>query len=120
MTGKSEWTLAAGFVAALLDWLVGFQWDSLSAGQAAAIMTAINAVAMLVAAWRTRPVAPQVFTYAVASLAALAVAYGMHFSQESVGQFTAVLLAALAFIGRAQTSPVEDAPYTGVLGSKVP
>lgn len=105
---KPEWTLIAAAIATVLNWLVGFQWDGLSPVQAAALMTAINAVAAVFTAWKTRPVPPQVYTYLIASLAALGTAYGAHWSQESVGMFAAAVVAVLGLITRWQVSPVES------------
>lgn len=104
---KPEWTLIAAAIAAILNWLVGFGFDNLNAEQAALIMTAINAVAALVVAWRTRPVPPQIYTYLIASLAALAAAYGLEFSTQAVATFTAAVIAVLGLITRNQVSPVE-------------
>lgn len=107
MPRKMEWALISAAIAAVLNWLVGFKWESLSAEQAALIMTAINAVAALVMAWRTRPVPPGAYVYVIASLAALGSAYGANWSQEAVGQFTAALIAILGMLHRVQVSPVE-------------
>jgi hypothetical protein len=107
---KAEWTLIVGVIAAVLNWLVGFQLDFLSAHQAAAWMVAINAVAAVVAAWKTRPIPPQIFTYLIASLAALGGAYQLHFDQAQVGAFTAVILSVLALLTRSQVSPANDVP----------
>lgn len=113
---KKEWTLIAGVIAAALDWGVGFGWHNLTATQAAWINTAIAAVVGVVVAWQTRPIAPQAFTYAVASLAGLLGAYGLHLSTQSVAAFSALVVAVLAAITRGQVSPKADAPHTGVLG----
>lgn len=104
---KMEWTLIAAAIAAVLNWMVGFGLDNLSTAQAAAIMVAINAVAALVTAWRTRPVPPNVYVYLIASLAALGAAYGLEFSQENVGAFTTAVIAVLGLVARWQVSPVE-------------
>ena len=87
--------------------MVGFNLDNLNAKQAALIMTAVNAVAALVVAWRTRPVPPGVYAYLIASLAALGSAYGLEWSQEAVGTFTAAVIAILGMLHRVQVSPVE-------------
>lgn len=108
MNRKPEWTLVAAAAAATLNWLVGFQWDGLSAEQAALVMTAINAVAAVFTAWRTRPVPPNVWAYGVASLAAVGTAYGAHWTQESVALFTAAMVAVLGAVMRQQVSPVES------------
>lgn len=108
MAGKREWTLIFAAVAGVLNWLVGFKFHGLSAGQAALWIAAISAVAGAVAAWRTRPVPPQVFTYAVTALAALAAGYGLHMSQAMVASTATVVLAILALVTRGQVSPVEE------------
>jgi len=108
MPRKMEWALFSAAIAAGLDWFVGFKLDSLSTGQAAAIMTAINAVAALVVAWRTRPVPPGVYVYLIASLAALGSAYGLEWSQEAVATFTTFVIAVLGMLHRVQVSPVGD------------
>lgn len=107
MPRKPEWTLIAAALTALLNWGVGFGLDSLTAGQAAALMVAVNAVAATVVAWRTRPVPPNVYTYLIASLAALGAAYGLQFSQEHVGLFTSAVIAVLGLVTRNQVSPKE-------------
>ena len=110
VTRKAEWTLSLAALAAVLNWLVGFQLDFLSAGQAAAWMVAVNAAAGLVAAWKTRPIPPQVFVYVIASAAALTAAYGLTFRQDQVATFTDAILAILALLTRGQVSPASDVP----------
>jgi hypothetical protein len=107
MPRKMEWTLISAAIAAVLNWVVGFQLDNLTAEQAAAIMVAINALAGGFAAWRTRPIPPQVYVYVIGSLAALGAAYGLEFSQEHVATFTSAVIAVLGLITRWQVSPVE-------------
>lgn len=104
---KMEWALISAAIAAVLNWLVGHNFHGLTAGQAAAFMVAINAVAALVVALRTRPVPPGVYVYLIASLAALGAAFGLEFSQENVGTFTAAVIAVLGMLHRVQVSPVE-------------
>lgn len=119
MTRKPEWTLVAAAIAAILNWLVGFSWDGLSAEQAAAVMVGINALAAAFTAWKTRPVPPNVWAYLIASLAAVGTAYGAHWTQESVALFTAAVVAVLGAIMRQQVSPVE-AVDPAVLGKPTP
>jgi hypothetical protein len=107
MPRKMEWALVSAVIAAGLNWFVGFKLDSLSTEQAAAIMVAINAVAAVVVAWRTRPVPPGLYTYLIASLAALGSAYGLNWSQENVALFTTFVIAVLGMLHRVQVSPVE-------------
>lgn len=114
-----EPTLWLAVLAGALNFAVTFGLDGLNAEQAAWINTAINAIVAAVAAARTRPVAPQAFTYALTSLAGLFAAYGLDFSQEMVGSANLLMLSILALLTRGQVSPKEDAPVTGVLGNKV-
>jgi hypothetical protein len=115
MPRKPEWTLIAAALAAVLDWVVGFKLEALSAEQAAAVMVAINAVVAVVVAYKTRPIPPQVYTYLIASLAALGGAYGLNFNAEHTATFTAAAIAVLGLITRHQVSPVESVD-TRVLG----
>lgn len=105
MKRSAEWTLGIGAVAALLNWLAGYGWHALTPAQAAAWIVLINALAGVVAAWKTRPIGPQVFTYAISSAAALAVAYGAHVDSTHVALFTDFVLAVLALVTRMQVSP---------------
>jgi len=116
---RREPTLYIGALAALLNWLVGFQFDGLSAEQASWWMVVINAVLGVWAAIKTRPIAPQAFTYLITSAAGLGAAYGLDYSQEQLGQFNALVMAVLMFLTRGQVSPTLDAGKTGVLGTKV-
>lgn len=113
-----EFTLWFAVITAALNLLVTFKLDYLSPEQAADIIALISAVFGVVAAWRTRPIAPQVFTYALSAAIALLGAYGLHFTQEQVGQWNFLVLAVVALITRNQVSPSEDAHRTGVLGNK--
>jgi hypothetical protein len=113
---KISWALVMAAITAVLNWLVGFQWTGLNAGQAAAIIAAISAVAGIVVALRTRPVSPSVFAFGIAAIVSLMSNYGMHFSQQGVAMFTTAFLALAALITHGVISPKKDAPYTGVLG----
>lgn len=113
---KVSWALVMAAIAAVLNWVVGFQLTWLSATQAAAIIAAITAAQALVVALFTRPISPTVFTGAIAAFAGLLAAYGLHFSQQSVASFSTVVLAVLALVLHGQISPTADAPHTGVLG----
>lgn len=104
----SEWSLAVGAITAILDWLVGFGWSALTADQAALIVAAITAVAGVVVALKTRPIAPGAFTYAISALAALLGGYGLHLSQQNVATFSAAFVAVLAFIMRGHVAPAAD------------
>ena len=105
---KAQWTLVVAFVAAVLNWAAGFGWSALTPAEAGWVITAINAVALAVAAWKTRPIPPSAFTYAITSLAGLLGAYGLHLSQQSVSGFSLLVLAFLSLITNGQVSPSAD------------
>lgn len=113
---RREPTLWFAVIAGAINLLVTFNLDFLSAEQASLWIALVNAVFGAAAAWRTRPIAPQVFTYVVSSVLGIAGAYGAHLSQSQVGQLNLLVLAILALLTRNQVSPVEDAHMTGVLG----
>jgi hypothetical protein len=76
----------------------------LNAGQAAA---AVAVLAAAFTAWRTRPVAPALFTGAFAALVALLAEYQVHLSDGWVGFITSAILGGFALFGiRPQVSPV--------------
>lgn len=105
---RREPTLWLALASAVLGLLVTFNFDWLTAQQSALIITAINAVMAVIAVWRTRPIAPQVWTYALTSLVAVLAAYGLNVSQEQVGQLNLIMLAILGLMTRQAVSPVED------------
>lgn len=100
-----EPTLWVAVVSGLLNLVVTFGFDWLTAEQAALWVAAINAVAGVVAALATRPVAPQAFTYLVTTVFAVGAAYGLDVSQEAVGAVNAVVLSVLALLTRVQVTP---------------
>lgn len=105
---KIEWTLIIAVVAGALQWFAMNSWFNLTAERASLWIVAINAVAGAVAAWKTRPLPPQVYTYAVSALAAVATAYGLHWSVEQVSSMSTLVLAVLALLTRAQVAPEAD------------
>jgi hypothetical protein len=114
----AQWTLALAAAAGVLNWVAGFGWHALTPVEAAWWITAINAVAAVIAGLKTRPIAPQVWTYAVTSLAALAGAYGLHFSQGNVSAFSTALLAILALLTHGQVSPAADIKSGAVVNGR--
>lgn len=114
-----EPTLWFAAITGAINMLVTFKLDYLSAEQASLWITLISAVFGAVAVWKTRPVAPQVFTYLASSVVALVAAYGVHLTQEQVGQWNLLALAIASLITRNQVSPEQDAHKTGVLGPPV-
>lgn len=103
-----EPSLLISLIASGLSVLVGFQFDWLTAEQAALIIAALNAVLGVVLAVSVRPIAPAAFTYLVGALAALFAAYGLDVSQEMVGAINGLVLAGLGFGTRAQVSPTSS------------
>ena len=83
--------------------------DGLSAGQVAAIIALINAVALLLTMLAVRPIGPAVFTNVVAAAAALSAAYGFEVSSEVVGGINVAVLAVLTLLTRGQVSPKDAA-----------
>jgi hypothetical protein len=76
----------------------------LNAGQAAA---AVAVLAAAFTAWRTRPIAPALFTGAFAALVALLAEYQVHLSDGWVGFITSAILGGFALFGiRPQVVPV--------------
>ncbi len=93
-------------IGALLTWAAGFNLDFLNAGQATAITTGLTALTVAVF---TRPLAPALFTAALAPIAALFAQYGLHWSEASVTGLAGLILAAFAFFGiRPQATPAAD------------
>jgi hypothetical protein len=103
---------------ALLAALVGFKFDWLSAEQAALWVSLINVAIGAVMAWRTRPIAPSLYTTAFSVGVTLLAAYGLDVTQEMVGFINMAIVSVVTFLARGQISPEEDAHKTGVLGSK--
>ena len=103
---------------AALAALVGFKFDWLTAEQAALWLAGANVIIGAVLAWRTRPIAPSVYTTALSVVLTLLAAYGLDVNQEMVGTINLAVVAIVTFLARGQISPEEDARRTGVLGAK--
>lgn len=114
-----EPTLWIGTLSAILSFAVTFNTGYLSGNQAALWVTGVSAVSAVVAALHTRPIAPQVFTYAVSAISALTAAYGFDWGSERIGTVNGLVLAVLVLLTRGQVSPAGEAFRTGVLGDKV-
>lgn len=112
-----EPALVIAVIAAALNWAVGFGFGGLTADRVALINVVVNAVAGCVAAWATKPIAPQAFTYAVTAIFGLLASYGLDFTSAQVASTQLFVLAVLTLITRGQVSPTADAPNTGVLGT---
>lgn len=114
-----EPTLWFAIVAGVINLITTYKLDFLSPEQAALWITFFSAIFGAGAAWRTRPIAPQVFTYLVSSVVALVAAYGANSTQEQIGQWNILALAIAALITRNQVSPKETAHLTGVEGERI-
>lgn len=108
-------TLQAGLAA-----LVGFKLDWLTAEQAALWVSFANVAIGAVVAWRTRPVAPSLYTTAFTVAVTLLAAYGLDVNQEMVGTINLAIISIVTLLARGQISPEEDAAKTGVLGTAKP
>lgn len=102
-----EPTLWIGVISSLVILAGTFSLHWLSGQQAALIVVAINAIAGAVNAYAVRPISPVAFTYAVGSIVAVAGAYGLNLSIETIAALNAVVVPALALLTRGQVSPQE-------------
>lgn len=116
---QREPTLYIGFISSLIILAGTFGLKLLTGEQAVLIVVAINAIAAAANAYAVRPVSPVAFTYAVGSLVAVAGAYGLNLSIETVAALNAVVVPALALLTRGQVSPVET-PVTEASKAPVP
>jgi hypothetical protein len=77
----------------------------LSGEQVAGINVAVAALLAAVWAWQVRPIAPAVYTSAVAAIAGLAAAYGLDVPSETVGVVQGIVVQVLGLIAWGQVSP---------------
>ena len=96
-------------LAAVLGLVVSLGFTGLSAASAGAIVGGATAVLGAIAAWMTRPVAPQAFTTLVAAGATLVATFGYDVSQSTIGAINMVVLAFLTLLTRGQVSPTSTA-----------
>ncbi len=103
--------------AAVLAVLVSFQVDWLTAEQSALVTAFVGALVTAINAALVRPIAPAAFVGLVGAAAALLAAYGLHFSQEQVGSFQALVVALLTLQARQAVTPIRDPrPVEQVVG----
>lgn len=114
-----EPTLWVAAFTSVVNFLVGFQLDGLSPVQAAWISSVISAAGAVFVAFQTRPIAPNVFSYAISAVAGLLGAYGLHMSQEMVTSTQGLVLMLFVLVSRGQVSPIGEEETTGVMGNKV-
>lgn len=104
-----EPTLWIGVISSAILLIGTFGLHLLSGQQAALIVVGINAIAGAINAYAVRPISPIAFTYAVGSLIAVAGAYGLNLSIETVASLNAAVIPILALLSRDQVSPDETA-----------
>lgn len=98
-----EPALIMSLVGAVIAWIATLQFEWLNAGQSTALITFLTA---LVIAATTRPWAPALFVGIVSAGAALAAAYGLHWSEEAVTGLGTIVLTGFALFGiRPQVEP---------------
>jgi hypothetical protein len=97
-------------LSAVLGLIVSLGLTSLTANESAAIVGAVTAILGAIAAWMTRPIAPQAFTALAAAGATLLAAYGLDVTQAQVGAVNFAVLAVLTLLTRGQVSPTATAP----------
>lgn len=93
-------------LSAALGLVVSLGVTPLSATMSGGIVALVTAALGAVAAWRTRPVVPQVFTTVVAAGADLAATFGFHASQGLIGGINGAVLATLTLLTRGQVTPL--------------
>lgn len=103
-----EPALMLAVISGALALLVTFQFDWLTAEQSALWVAAINAGFGIFTAMAVRPIPPTAFTYGVTAGAALLAAYGLDWGQETIGAVNVFILAVLALVTRAQSTPKID------------
>lgn len=110
-----EPALVMATIGAVLAWIATLGFDQFNAGHSTALITFLSAA---VIAATTRPWAPALFVAVVSAGAALAAAYGLHWSEAAVTGLGTIILTAFALFGiRPQVTPNSDpspiAPATG-------
>jgi hypothetical protein len=103
-----EPTLWIAVISSLVILLGTFGFHYLNGQQAALIVVAINAIAAAANAFLVRPISPVAFTYAIGSIVAVAGAYGLNLSLETVAAINAAVIPMLALLSRGQVAPQES------------
>lgn len=106
---QREPTLWIAFASSVVVLLGTFGFRLLTPDNAAAVVVVINAIAAAINAYAVRPISPIAFTYAVASVVALAATYGFNVPPETIAAINALVVPALALLSRGQVSPEETA-----------
>lgn len=104
---QREPTLYLAALSALIPIIGTFGLHWLNGQQASLIVVAVNAGAAAINAYAVRPISPVAFTYFIGSAVALAGAYGLNLSIETVAAVNAAVIPILALLSRDQVSPQE-------------
>ncbi len=102
-----------GVIEAVIALLVTFKLDGLSQEQAGLWIAVAVAVGGAITAWATRDTALAALVAVVKASLVLAVAYGLHVSDEQIGLIAAAVTTIGAGWLRTQTSPVPTAVSNG-------
>lgn len=100
-----EPTLWIGVISSLIIVAGTAGFHLLTGQEAALVVVAINAIAGAINAYAVRPISPVAFTYAIGSIVAVAGAYGLNLSIETVAGINAAIIPILALLTRNQVSP---------------
>lgn len=94
-----------GIVNALLAALLGMKWLDWSPENTALVLTAVNAVAAVIAAIATRPFPVPLLSAALVAVLTCAAGFGLDITNDQVGLWNALLVAVWSAYTRTQNSP---------------
>ena len=104
-----EPAIVVGALVSVINLIGTFGISYFNPDNAAAIVIVVNALAAILMAWTTRPVAPSLFTSLVSAVLALGATYGLQLPAETVLAINAAVYPMLMLIARGQVSPVDTA-----------
>ena len=104
-----EPAIVVGALVSVINLIGTFGISYFNPDNAAAIVVIVNALAAILMAWTTRPVAPSLFTSLVSAVLALGATYGLQLPAETVLAINATVYPILMLIARGQVSPVDTA-----------
>ena len=104
-----EPAIVVGALVSVINLIGTFGISYFNPDNAAAIVVIVNALAAILMAWTTRPIAPSLFTSLVSAVLALGATYGLQLPAETVLAINAAVYPVLMLIARGQVSPVDTA-----------
>lgn len=104
-----EPAIVVGALVSVINLIGTFGISYFNPDNAAAIVIVVNALAAILMAWTTRPIAPSLFTSLVSAVLALGATYGLQLPAETVLAINAAVYPILMLIARGQVSPVDTA-----------